>query len=38
VLAAGLRETGDGYELALAKVVARLIGLASSNCRSARPK
>jgi tetratricopeptide (TPR) repeat protein len=28
VLAADLRETGDGFELALAKVVARLIGLA----------
>ena len=28
VLAADLRENGDGFELALAKVVARLIGLA----------
>ena len=28
VLAADLRETGDGFDLALAKVVARLIGLA----------
>src|SRR5580704_16424312 len=28
VLAADLREKGDGFELALAKVVARLIGLA----------